>query len=132
MSRKEYREENQRFLAEKAKEDGVLKLANGVMYKVLESGDGKGTVKLNSIVTCHYKGSRVDGYVFDNSFTRSVPEAFRVNELIHGFQQALLNMHIGDRWEVYIPYSEAYGIRNSGPIPGYSTLIFEILLVGIA
>lgn len=132
MSRKEYREINQKFLDDKAKEADVQELGNGVLYKVIEQGNGSGEVKFNSIVTCHYKGTRVDGYVFDNSFNRQVPEAFRVNELIPGFQAALMKMHKGDRWKVYIPYTQGYGTRNSGPIPGYSTLIFEILLVGIA
>ncbi|MCQ2974874.1 MAG: FKBP-type peptidyl-prolyl cis-trans isomerase [Bacteroidales bacterium] len=132
MTRTEYRTENNEFLKKKLSEEGVKELSNGVLYKILEEGTGKGTVKFNSIVTCHYKGSLVTGTVFDDSFKRTVSEAFKVNSLISGFQTALINMHIGDHWEVYIPYKEGYGTRNCGPIPGYSTLIFEILLVGIA
>lgn len=132
MSRKEYREENQKFMEEIAKAEGVQSLGNGVYYKVLETGNGKGTVKFNSVCTCHYRGRMINGYVFDSSFERPVPEAFRPNELIAGFGAALMAMHPGDRWEVYIPYTQAYGTRNNGPILGYSTLIFEILLVGIA
>ena len=49
-----------------------------------------------------------------------------------GFQIALLNMHIGDRWVVYIPYELGYGKRTSGPIPAFSTLVFEIELISIA
>jgi len=115
-----------------AKAEGVQALGNGVYYKVLETGSGKGTVRFNSVCTCHYRGRLISGYVFDSSFERTVPEAFRPNELIPGFGNALMAMHPGDRWEVYIPYDQAYGTRNSGPILGYSTLIFEILLVGIA
>ncbi|MCQ2252587.1 MAG: FKBP-type peptidyl-prolyl cis-trans isomerase [Bacteroidales bacterium] len=131
-SRKEYREANKKFIEDISRQEGVLPLGNDVYYKVLESGEGKGEVKFNSVVTCHYRGRRIDGYVFDSSFERPIPEAFRCNELIPGFSAALMKMHIGDRWEVYIPYTEAYGTRDDGRIPGYSTLIFEILLVGIA
>ena len=68
----------------------------------------------------------------DNSFTRKCPEAFRVNELISGFQIALVNMHEGDRWEVYIPSEMGYGDRGAGrDIPGNSSLIFEIQLIKI-
>lgn len=132
MTRKEYREENQKFMEDIARQDGVQALGNGVYYKVLAAGAGKGTAKYNSVCTCHYRGRLISGHVFDSSFERPAPEAFRPCELIAGFGAALMAMHPGDRWEVYIPYTQAYGTRTSGPILGYSTLIFEILLVGIA
>ena len=127
-NKEEYRLQNEKFLEDKAQTEGVKGLRGGVYYKVLEEGQGGGTVGPRSIVTCHYKGSLISGKVFDNSFGRSCPEAFRVNELISGFQIALVNMHIGDHWEVYIPSRLGYGPKNSGPIPGDSTLIFEIKL----
>lgn len=129
--KEEYRLQNEKFLEEIAVKEGVKGLRGGVYYKVLEEGNGGGTVAPRSIVTCHYKGQLINGKVFDNSFNRSCPEAFRVNELISGFQIALVNMHIGDHWEVYIPSHLGYGSKNAGPIPGDSTLIFEIKLIAI-
>ena len=126
-----YRKENEEFIEKIALEEGVKWLRGGVLYKVIEEGNGGGTVGPRSIVTCHYKGSLINGKVFDNSFNRSCPEAFRVNELISGFQIALVNMHIGDHWEVYIPSHLGYGPKNAGPIPGASPLIFEIKLIAI-
>ena len=126
-----YRKENEEFIEKIALEEGVKGLRGGVLYKVIEEGNGGGTVGPRSIVTCHYKGSLINGKVFDNSFSRSCPEAFRVNELISGFQITLVNMHIGDHWEVYIPSHLGYGPKNAGPIPGDSTLIFEIKLIAI-
>lgn len=133
MSKKEdYKLKNEAFLADKAKEDGVKSLRGGVLYKVIASGEGNVTASPRSIVTCHYKGSLINGKVFDNSFGRSCPEAFRVNQLINGFQIALVNMHEGDHWEVYIPSNMGYGERGAGSnIPGNSTLIFEIQLIKI-
>ncbi len=133
MSKKEiYKQKNEQFLLDIRQEDGVRELRAGVLYKVLEEGNGEGTVGPRSIVTCHYKGSLINGKVFDNSFTRSCPEAFRVNELISGFQIALVNMHIGDHWLVYIPSEVGYGPRGAGSdIPGNSTLIFEIQLIAV-
>ena len=127
----EYRLLNEQFLLDIATEEGIKGLRGGILYKVLEEGQGGGTVGPRSIVTCHYKGSLISGKVFDNSFTRSCPEAFRVNELISGFQIALVNMSIGDHWIVYIPSNMGYGPKTSGPIPGNSTLIFEIKLISI-
>jgi peptidylprolyl isomerase len=130
-NKEEYRLQNEKFLEDIAQTEGVKGLRGGVYYKVLEEGQGGGTVGPRSIVTCHYKGSLISGKVFDNSFSRSCPEAFRVNELISGFQIALVNMHIGDHWEVYVPSRLGYGPKNSGPIPGDSTLIFEIKLISV-
>lgn len=133
MSKKEeYRIKNEAFIAELAKEEGIKSLNGGILYKILESGEGRGTVNPRSIVTCHYRGSLISGKVFDDSWQRSCPEAFRVNELIEGFQIALCNMHIGDHWMVYIPWQKGYGKRSDADIPGCSTLVFEILLMGIA
>jgi peptidylprolyl isomerase len=133
MSKKEdYKKRNIQFLEDIKNAEGVQPLHSGVYYKIIETGNGQGEVKPFSVVTCHYKGSLINGRVFDNSFDRNVPEAFRVKDLISGFQIALMAMHIGDHWEVYIPSSLGYGPRGDSEIPGNSTLIFEIKLISIA
>lgn len=133
MSKKaQYKQNNEQFLIDIRKEEGVKELRGGILYKVMEEGNGEGEVTPRSIVTCHYKGSLISGKVFDNSFARNCPEAFRVNELISGFQIALVNMHIGDHWIVYIPSEMGYGSRSMGSdIPANSTLVFEIQLIAI-
>lgn len=130
--KEQYVSQNLEFLERKRTEDGVKELRGGVLYKVISEGDGQGNVSPRSIVSCYYKGSLVNGKVFDNAFDRGYPEAFRVNELISGFQIALVNMHIGDHWEVYIPSDMGYGPKGDRVIPGGSTLIFEIKLVNIS
>ena len=45
---------------------------------------------------------------------------------------AIQQMHVGDKWEVYIPAEQAYGKSNQPGIPGGSTLVFEIELIGVA
>ena len=133
MSRKEeYKIKNEQYLQNLSTHEGIQFLGGGVLYKVLQQGEGKGGVTPRSIVTCHYKGSLINGKVFDNSFDRGCPEAFRVNDLIEGFQIALCKMQVGDHWEVYIPWQKGYGKSSDADIPGYSTLIFEIQLLGIA
>lgn len=123
---------NEQFLESKKAEDGVSELRGGVLYRVLSSGDPDSKVpNPRSVVTCHYKGSTINGRVFDETFSKKVPAAFRVNELISGFQIALVNMHVGDHWEVYIPSEMGYGSRGAGDIPKNATLIFEIKLVDV-
>ena len=133
MTKKEiYKQENEQFLQKMAKEAGVEQLKGGVLYKVLESGEGDETPDENSIVTVHYKGALISGREFDNSWKGAFPEAFRLRDLIEGWQIALKAMHVGDRWMVYIPQELGYGKKLSGDIPGNSTLVFEVQLLGIA
>ena len=66
----------------------------GVQYKVILQG--KGTVPTaKSMVKVHYKGTLIDGTVFDDSFSRKRPESFRVNEVIDGWQEALKVIPLG-------------------------------------
>lgn len=130
--KKGYTEKNEAFLEEIRRKEGVRELRGGVLYEVVAEGEGDRQPSPRSIVTCHYKGSLISGKVFDSSYARKCPEAFRVNELISGFQIALVNMHIGDHWIVYIPSDMGYSDRGAGrDIPGHSTLIFEIELLAI-
>ena len=132
MSRKEeYKKQNEQFLEALRSEKDIKELAAGVLYRVLEMGQGNNTPRLNSIVSVHYKGTLINGREFDNSWKRNCPEAFRLNEVIEGWQIALQQMHTGDRWIIYIPYTVGYGTRSSGPIPAYSTLVFEVQLLSI-
>lgn len=130
--KEEYKKKNQQFLNELSSQEDVFALPCGIYYKVLESGSGTNCPNVRNIVSVHYKGSLIDGRVFDNSYERNCPEAFRLCDVIEGWQLALQQMHVGDKWVIYIPYSMGYGNRTSGPIPAFSTLIFEVELLGIA
>jgi peptidyl-prolyl cis-trans isomerase len=133
MGRKEeYKEKNLQFLKDLSLQEGIVSLPCGIYYKVLETGTGTVSPTVRSIVTVHYKGSLISGRVFDNSYERSCPEAFRLSDVIDGWQLALQRMYAGDKWIIYIPYTMGYGNRASGPIPAFSTLIFEVELLGIA
>lgn len=127
-----WQQQNTEFMYNISQDPEARALGAGVYYKVLASGTGDRSPQQFSVVTCHYKGSLVTGKVFDNSYERGCPEAFRCRDLIAGFTLALLHMKVGDHWMVYIPYDQGYGSRNSGPIPAFSTLIFEIELLSIA
>lgn len=131
-NKREYREENTEFLKKISKDADVHKLAGGILYKVLKRGDGIKSPDAGSVVVVHYKGSLINGDVFDNTFGRESPEAFRVREVIDGWQIAMQNMHEGDRWTIYIPYNLGYGCRSVDNIPGFSTLIFDVELISIA
>ena len=132
MTKREYIQANKDWLAAKAQEEGVQALPYGIYYKVLNTGsqDGpKPTVR--SIITAHYTGRTIDGKQFDTS-RGSVPLACRLSDLIEGWIIAMQQMHVGDKWELYIPAEMGYGKFSQPGIPGGSTLIFEIELLGVA
>jgi len=130
--KKEYVEKNKAWLAAKAQEPGVRALDGGIYYKVLKTGNKDDrTPNRSSVVTVHYTGKTINGKTFDSS-RGGVAQAFRLRDLITGWIIALQQMHVGDKWEVYIPAEKAYGKLNQPGIPGGSTLIFEIELVGIS
>ena len=132
MDKKAYAQANKDWLATKSKEDGVKPLPKGIFYKVLADGNPQSaTPAVRSIITAHYTGRTIDGKVFDSSLG-GVPLACRLCDLIEGWIIAMQQMHIGDKWEIYIPAEMGYGKFSQPGIPGGSTLIFEIELIGIA
>ncbi len=132
MAKQEYIDKNRKWLADKAQEPGVKPIDKGILYKRIKSGDPKGrTPNRNSVVTVHYTGKTINGKTFDSS-RGGVAPAFRLRELIPGWIIALQQMHVGDKWELYIPSEQAYGRLNQPGIPGGSTLIFEIELIAVS
>ncbi|MCD4676701.1 MAG: FKBP-type peptidyl-prolyl cis-trans isomerase [Desulfobacula sp.] len=128
---RENRVKGTRFLEENKQKPGILALPSGLQYKIIIAGDGP-LPKATDTVECHYKGSLIDGTVFDSSYRRGKPATFQVDGVIKGWLEALQMMKVGSRWELYIPPDLAYGDRGAGSLikPG-STLIFEIEVLGI-
>jgi FKBP-type peptidyl-prolyl cis-trans isomerase len=132
MSKREYVQANREWLEAKSKEEGVKALSRGIYYKVLKEGNlSSEQPNIRSIITAHYTGKTINGKKFDSSRGRA-PLACRLCDLINGWIIALQQMHIGDKWELYIPAEMGYGRFSQPGIPGGSTLIFEIELLGIA
>jgi len=132
MAKREYIQANIDWLKEKAAEEGVQALPKGIYYKVLSQGNPQSaTPKVRDIITAHYTGKTINGKQFDSS-RGGAPLACRLCDLIEGWIIALQQMHIGDKWELYIPAEMGYGKFSQPGIPGGSTLIFEIELLGIA
>jgi peptidylprolyl isomerase len=85
-------------------------------------------------ITVNYVGALYNnGKVFDASWNRNQPLSTPLGEggLIKGWDQGLVGMRVGGRRELIIPPSLAYGKSGQGPIPGNSTLIFVVDLLGL-
>lgn len=126
------KEKGKEFLAANAKRTGVVSLPDGLQYEVLKSGDVN-SVKpgFEDTVVANYAGTLINGQEFDNSYKRGQPLIIAVNGVIRGWTEILQQMHIGDKWKVFIPSDLGYQDRGAGAIPGGSTLIFEMELLGV-
>lgn len=123
--------EGEAFLAANANKAGITVTESGLQYEVLQSGDGA-RPEASSTVKTHYRGTLIDGSVFDSSYDRGTPAEFPVRGVIAGWTEALQLMTVGSKWRLYIPQNLAYGERGAGgKIGPYSALIFDIELLDI-
>jgi FKBP-type peptidyl-prolyl cis-trans isomerase FkpA len=125
------KEKSQAFLEQAATEEGAVKTASGLIYTELLAGTGAQPAAANT-VKVHYHGTLVDGSVFDSSVDRGEPITFPLGNVIPGWQEGLQMMKVGGKARLVIPSDLAYGDQGRpGTIPGGSTLIFEVELLGI-
>ena len=124
-------EEGKKFLEENGKKEGVITLESGLQYIVTQEGTGA-IPSLTDEVETHYRGTLIDGSVFDSSYDRGEPITFPVTGVIKGWTEALLLMKEGAKWKLFIPSDLAYGSGGAGGvIPPNTALIFDIELISI-
>ena len=120
-----------KFLEENKKEPNVKVTASGLQYEVITQGTGAKPAD-TSKVKVHYEGFLLSGFKFDSSRDRGEPISFGLNQVIKGWTEGVQLMQVGSRYKLYIPYNLAYGEQGAGQsIPGGSTLIFDVELLGI-
>jgi len=121
----------QKFLEENKSKEGVVVTASGLQYRIINEGEGAKPLATDK-VSVHYKGTTIDGTVFDSSYKRNEPATFAANRVIKGWTEALQLMPVGSKWELFIPSNLAYGPRAMGAeIKANETLIFEVELLDI-
>ncbi|NEZ05085.1 FKBP-type peptidyl-prolyl cis-trans isomerase [Wenzhouxiangella sp. XN201] len=124
-------EEGEAFLAENAEREGISVTESGLQYRVIEEGEGASPTAEDR-VTVHYKGTLIDGTVFDSSYDRGEPATFALNQVIPGWTEGVQLMKEGAKYEFFVPSELAYGEQGRpGPIGPNSTLIFEVELLEV-
>ena len=118
------------FLANNAKQEGVVVTESGLQYLVVKEGSGKKPGP-NDVVTVHYTGRLIDGTVFDSSVERDEPATFAVGQVIAGWVEGLQLMSEGAAYRLFIPSELAYGEHGTGPIQPNSALIFDVQLIKV-
>lgn len=120
------------FIDGLAMDESVKSTASGLHYKILKKGKSK-YAKTSDTVRVHYKGTRIDGTVFDSSYKRGEPADFSLQGVVPGFAEGLTKVGEGGQIILFIPSDLAYGDnpRRGGVIQPGDTLIFECELIKI-
>ncbi|SFU95684.1 FKBP-type peptidyl-prolyl cis-trans isomerase [Xenorhabdus koppenhoeferi] len=113
-----------------AKQAGVVETKSGLLYKIEKEGTGKAPKETDTVVV-NYKGSLIDGQVFDSSYERKEPLSIRLDSVIPGWKEGLQNVKKGGKITLVIPPKLAYDQANLPKIPANSTLVFDIELLDI-
>lgn len=124
-------DEGAAFLARNKSKAGVKTTASGLQYEVLREGTSDIRPTANDTFVCHYRGTLLNGTEFDASYNRGEPLVYPVGRVIKGWTEGLQLMTVGSKYKFYIPYDLAYGPSDNGPIPGGSTLVFEVELLDV-
>ena len=103
---------------------------SGLYYVMTQEGTGE-KPEIGQIVHVHYKGTLLDGTMFDSSYDRQpYPFPLGIGQVIPGWDEGIALMSKGEKGMLYIPYYLGYGDRAAGElIKPFSNLVFEVELV---
>ncbi|MFZ4797779.1 MAG: FKBP-type peptidyl-prolyl cis-trans isomerase [Bacteroidia bacterium] len=111
---------------------GVKKLANGLRYKVIKANPKGLLTKNGAMVSVKYKGWLIEGDVFDENLKgESFKFVLGMNQVIRGWDEGLRLMKTGETCRLIIPWYLAYGSHGNGPIPPFTSIIFDVQLLDI-
>jgi FKBP-type peptidyl-prolyl cis-trans isomerase FklB len=126
------KKDQEQFLAENKKKEGVVTLPSGLQYTILKDGAGK-TPALEDTVSVHYRVSTIDGKELEDSSKKGTPATFVLEDVIPGWKEGVSLMKTGSKWRLFVPSALAYGEEGAGEELAPNTmLVFELELLSIA
>jgi len=126
----EERKKGKAYLETIAAKPNVKKTGSGLLMETITEGTGKSPVPTDR-VKVNYKGTLIDGKVFDESAKHGGPATFLLGEVVKCWSEGLEFMKTGGKAKLYCPAEIAYGDRGQGEIPPGATLIFDVELLEI-
>jgi hypothetical protein len=111
--------------------EGVQETASGLQYKIENPGNELRATAIDT-VEVHYKGTLLDGKVFDSSYDRGETAKFPLNRVIPGWTEGMQLVGEGGKITLWVPFNLGYGANAaSADLPAYSTLVFEVELIKV-
>src|SRR3546814_11536914 len=92
---------------------------------VLRQGAGP-RPKPSDRVRVNYRGTLLDGTVFDSSEQHGGAAEFGLNQVIAGWTEGVSMMPVGAKYRFWIPSELAYGKQGNPAIEPNSQLIFDV------
>jgi FKBP-type peptidyl-prolyl cis-trans isomerase len=125
------KQKGKEYLAKIAEKPGIKKTGTGLLMETVTEGTGASPGPEDN-VKVNYKGTLMDGTVFDESAKYGGPSTMKLGgNLIKCWNEALTLMKVGGKAKLYCPADLAYGDRPNGQIPAGGTLIFELELLEV-
>lgn len=127
----ENRKKAEDFLLSNKSRDGVVTVAGGLQYKVIQAGQGPLPLDSDS-VQIKYRGTLLDGTQFDAT-DPGKPGTTKLYDLFNGLRAGIQRMNVGSHWTLWIPPNLGYGERGVGSDIGPNELlVYDIELLGAA
>ena len=125
------KEAGEKWLAANLKKAGVQVTESGLQYKIIDAGNPDLVPSPIDTVEVRYKGTLIDGTVFDETAEGADPARFTLNSVIPGWTEGMQLIGEGGHVELYVPANLAYGESGRPSIEPNSTLIFDVELVHV-
>ena len=125
------KEKSEKFLAENAKKEGIVTTDSGLQYKIIEPGNDENP-GVQDTVWVRYKGTLIDGTVFDEVPEDAEPIRLTLNRVVPGWTEGLQKIGEGGKIQLFIPADLGYGEQGSGMIPGNAALLFDVEMTKVA
>lgn len=120
------------FLDKNGKAEGIRTTPSGLQYRVLADGDpARSSPRASDQVTVRYRAALSDGVEFDSSTAHGQAATVRMATIIKGWQEALMMMKPGAKWQLFVPPNLGYGTTPPPAIPPGALLIYELELVRV-
>ena len=118
------KEKGENYIANFLKEDGAQQTESGLAYRIIEPGSEKKAVSDKDTVWVDYKGTKLDGTVFDQNDNIN----FTLDRVIKGWTEGMKLVGEGGKVQLVIPGDLAYGEYGNRGIEPNATLIFDVTL----
>lgn len=126
------RKAGETFIQKYAQKETVTTTDSGLMYRLIETGEGGGCPAETDTVVVNQRILNADGSIIADTYKTGMPDRFTMKEAIAGLREGLMLMSCGDRYEFVVPPELAWGKRGAGNIIGpNAVLVFDVRLLEV-